>query len=289
VTLIGPSSLSLPKATALTDLLTAPADGEAATLERNDVRTCLQARIDGIDPAQVRTGLRIDGRIVHRALACVSPSGDRAFTWNARTAARALGSTALRASGADGPLAPAQAVVDSVRLRIEHHRGAHGDRSLDRWLSKLPSGARRAVLAEALTWTTAVRSALDWELIGPDADVGGPDAWWNSRPPRRVGVRARAEVRVPVRIVPAEGVEHAEPVGLALFVVLPGWPGPSSPAELGVTALAHLLAPSVPLPVVRVVGWWPRTGAALAVVVDRAVVAGAIDTVGSAVAWAGCG
>jgi hypothetical protein len=169
------------------------------------------------------------------------------------------------------------------------------------------------VRAEAVSWATAVCSALDWGRIH-GAEIGGPDRWWDCPTAQAVGFRGRAEVRVPLPVAAGDGntdghgagdgntdghgegdadrdahrgIVKAGGPGLALFVVMPGWPGATGRSELGVTALAHALAAPAPGSVpVRVVGWWPQTGRSTALDVDRRLLEQAADDATGAVATA---
>jgi hypothetical protein len=282
VTVTAPPSWVLPRATSVTDILLAPAGAGALAVDRDDVRRRMES-----DLAQVTAGppLRVDGRLVRAVV-----HGDRAnpatpFEWSARAAGRVLGLAALRECATDPRVAPAQAVRDALRdRRSGHPRAGHPTRgwnaSLERWLLALPPGGRRAVLVEALDWTTTVHGALDWGRIGPGSSVGGADLWWNSAHRVGVGVRARSEVRLRVPTAPDDPLAcNRRGAGWAVLSVLPGWAGPTSRAELCVTALGHLLAPAAPLPTVRVVGYWPQSGQALALAVDDAAVREAADVV----------
>jgi hypothetical protein len=284
LTLTAPPSWALPRSAHLTDLLLEPAPARCDDVDRDEIRSRLAVRLAGVTPG---SPLRVDGRLVRAANQGGSWFPPAPFEWSARPAGRVLGLAALRECAADPRLTPAQAARNALRTRRSGRPAPGWNGSLDRWLASLSPGGRRAVLVEALDWVTAVHSALDWGRIGPDASVGGSDLWWNSSHRQGVGVRARAELRLAVPRIPDEGGRgRADRVGLVLFCVLPGWSGTSSQAELCVTALGHILAPAAPTTTVRVVGWWPQSGQALALTVDPAAISEGIDTVVRTVAWA---
>ena len=289
MTAVMPSPVVLPRAATLTDTLLAPAAQAVAEPHRAVLRERLRRELAGTVPGPGDGRLRIDGYLVrttcHAAPRAPEPGP---FEWSARGARRTLGLAALRLCLTDHQ-APATAVPAVMRAMLRGDPDGH-DRpgSLGRWLSTLSSGARNAVLVEAVTWATSLHGSLAWQRVGHHAEIGGRDRWWDCPSAPGIGIRGRAEVRVPV---PARGAPVGtggtvtEPdAGLALFSVMSGWPGPSSRSELGVTALAHALLPGSPAPV-RVVGWWPQTGRALALPVDRVLLDQAADTV-LGVAWA---
>jgi hypothetical protein len=278
---VTPSPVVLPRAATLTDTLLAPADALVSEIDRRSARNRLQEGLG--EPASTRTGgrVRVDGYLVrsHHEAARAQAMIPGPFEWSARGARRTLGLAAVRLCLADHR-APADAVREVMRST---RRGASEDRdragSLGRWLSTLPRGARDAVLVEAVTWVTSLYCSLAWDRLGADAEVGGSDRWWNCPSAPRVGVRGRAEVRVPVGAGgPPAPTSRCPDQGLALFSVMTGWPGPTSRAELGVNALAHALVPGLPAPA-RIVGWWPQAGRALALSVDRTLLEQGVDTV----------
>jgi len=277
---VTPSLVVLPRAATLTDTLLAPAEGVISELDRTSVRDRLRQDLAGSAPGPVGGRLRVDGYLVRSTGHGPSrPPTPGPFEWSARGARRTLGLAAVRLCLADHQ-APASAVLAVMRSTL--HGASDGlDRSgsLGRWLSTLSPGARKAVLVEAVTWVTSLYGSLVWQRVGPHAEIGGSDHWWDCPSAPRIGIRGRAEVRVPL---PAPGHPGGAALvpgpGLALFSVMTGWPGPTSRAELGVTALAHALVPGSPVPV-RIVGWWPQTGRALALSVDRILLELAAETV----------
>ena len=141
--------------------------------------------------------------------------------------------------------------------------------SLASWLARAPRGVAAAVAAEATAWATHLVTALEWHRLA-GAEVGGPDRWWDLPGRRPVGLRGRADVRVPVPAAPG-GDAGAPPV--SCLSLLGGRPGPGSRAELGLAALVEAVRrPGEPVPA-RVAGWWPECGRALVLDVDEALLA----------------
>lgn len=248
-------SILLPRAAALTDELLEP----APTLTSEDLAG-LRQRLTGtlaplaaelppaerlvLDGFRLRTALRYPDRCVR---------GDEPFTPSPRTCQRALGLAAVdrclrrRAGG------PAQAVAAVLSDGLEdvvrsESPGAPPAPWWARWYAGLGPGARAAVAAEAVTWANGLWTAFEWQRLPHPVVLGGRDDWWDL-PGRRITLRGRAEVRVPV--------ERRS----ALVVVRGGSPDESSRSELAFCALVSALSASAGRLPGRVVGLWPAAGA----------------------------
>lgn len=290
-----PAPLALPRAATFTDLL----------LGRGDARSC------GAGPAPTPDDLADLGRWLERRLAALAKSapgtehsaprtagrrphgagaregtirvtgyllrttripgtgaagaaaGGGSFAWSPTAARRFLGLAAVRRCVAGTTRSPAEAVVEVTDALVADGRhGLGGVGSLAGWLGGLPHPALAVVEAEAITWATRLWTALEWGRLGHSVEVGGAERHWAPAGAPSVSLRRRVDVRVDV------GVEGA---ATAFLTMLPGWPGATSRVELGLAALvAAVSGPPAGVPQ-RVAGWWPDSGRAVVVPVDRAL------------------
>jgi hypothetical protein len=186
---------------------------------------------------------------------------DEPFHWKAVFVRRSLG-LAILAHCLDGwSSTPTHAAEIVAGAAVDAWRRS-GDRVFgwEPWMAGLGAGARAAVLAEAITWSTGALSALDWSRLSRPVHVAPPDDVWSCDAGRKVVVRGRCEAR--------GATSDGEPV---LVLVSAGAPTRELDAELGLPALAAVLrAPRRPHPV-RVVGVWPDAGMAASAEVDGAL------------------
>lgn len=283
------SPVQLPKARGLTDVLMAPAGpgvppGTAAALRRR--LTDALAGSAGGGP------IRVDPYLLRMALLAPSRhTDDDPFRWSPRTAKRSVGVVAVHHCIGGRARTPAEAVAITMAQLVEdarHGRGRHS--SLARWLALAGAGGRAAVQAEATTWATRLFEAIEWDRLEQPPIIGGQDQWWDCPGTPSVGLRGRADVRVPTSPVPgaATGPGRGDRAP-ALFTMVGGRPGPTSRVELGLAALVAVLArPVAPAPT-RVVGWWPDCGRALVLPVDLPMLRQTADAVVTAVRATGTG
>jgi hypothetical protein len=262
--------MEIAKSRWLTTALLAPADPGAVSAEdRTALRRRLDAALAATRSSPARPGpLRVDGFVLKFAAAGLPPD-DEPFRWTSRNARRSIGLAAVGHLGHGRAGTPAAAVhLVLSELADDACRGTARAGSMARWLARLAPGGRTAVLAEAVTWATRFYNALDWGPMPAPLVIGGRDQWWDSPGRPAVALRGRADLRVP-----GNG---------ALFTMLSGHPGPTSPVELGLPALVGALAGDGPVPT-RVLGWWPDCGRALVLPVDRALLERTVDAVAGAV------
>lgn len=277
------SPMRLPKARTLTEALTAPADGPGGELVPAVAVRLTEAlgRLENQLPGGDR--LRVDEYLLATAVddPRAGPPPSEPFRWSARTARRSIGIAAVRACHHGLHRTPAEAVAGVLEQLVEDSRGGAGrGGSLGRWLAGLPTGARAAVQAEAVTWATRLHVSLDWGALPHGTVVGGRDQWWDCPWARRIGLRGRAEVRTWTADGTGGPGNGRRP---ALFCLRPGMPGPTSRTELALPALvSSLVVPAGALPA-RVVGWWPSCGRAVVLEVDGEVLARAAASVVAAV------
>ena len=195
---------------------------------------------------------------------------------------RSLGLAVVRAC-VDGRFrAPAEAAGPVASDAVAEWRRT-GWRSFhwEPWFAGLDPGGRAMVLAEAVTWASALWSAADWSRLGPRAVLGAPDVVWACPGPHPVRLRGRTEVTVDI----GGGQPGTVRTGgaTALVSVSGGRPQEGWPEELGFLALvAAVRYPERPVPA-RVLGLWPDSGDHLVVEVDGAVLASAAGRVVSTV------
>jgi hypothetical protein len=251
------SPTALPRAGALTDALMAAA-GPAPTLGQSAVLTNrFQVALRTIcGSGRNAPRLRVDAFFLRSQLA-PQANASEAFSWSPRTARRKLGLVAARQC-LTRRCTPAEAVHQAIELSAgAAAEGVGRPDSLGHWLKDLPLGARAAVQAETLSWTTQLFHALEWDRLGASMEVGPADRWWDCPVARQIGMRGRCDVRALL--------EDRTPV---LFSLMSGRPGPTSRAELGLAGLVDVLTRPGGRPPARVVGWWPQCGRALVAPVD---------------------
>jgi hypothetical protein len=149
------------------------------------------------------------------------------------------------------------------------------------WMAGLPAGARAVVLADAVTWATALWTSFDWSAFPGRPRVGGVDDQWICPAVRSVRLKSRAELRVPLGrpLVRSSSGSDPAPSPVALVSMAGGTPHETWPDELAFLALvAGLRSPTRPVPA-RVVGAWPDAGTYRTVEIDLAALTRAADRV----------
>jgi hypothetical protein len=250
------SSTTLPRSAGVTDALlwpvAAPGIGaqqweELAGQLRESLRTTTGGR-----------RLRIDG---YRLARGVAASGNGAFSWSPRNARRLIGVKAVGSVVEGRASNPAAAVALEERRLLDLAVRAPRPGSLAEWLATSSTPVRAAARGSAITWSTRLLGALDFERLAGRVSVGGPDRWWDGPGVASVSLRGRADV--------VASLGEREAGSWSAFSMLGGRPGPASRVELGLLALvAGLRAGHAGLPD-RVVGYWPDCGRTLVLPVDH--------------------
>ncbi len=270
--------LTLPRSNALTQTVLARSSPRTSEQECAELKENIDLRLRALGlprPAGI-SRLRLDGYLVRYLRFPAShrpgrPPWEDRFAWSGVGARRAIGLTALRSCVDDPTQTPSDAVDRALCAEVTAVSGGHPT-SLGRWITSLGPGARAATRAEAISWTTAVLGGLDWAQLGPDVEIGGPDRRWECASVPHIALRGRAELRT---LTPGDSPSSA---GLVLLVVQSGWPGATARIELGINALAHVLAAEGPSQIPRrITGWWPQAGRSLAMEVDAALLERAGD------------
>jgi hypothetical protein len=288
----------LPRARTLTDALLAPSDPPPTGDQLASLGRRLQEDLASLALPPGARRIRVDPYLLRTVHPTAELPGDGApFRWSPRTARRAIGVAAVAACVDGSVRTPAEAVVTRVAQLVEDTRqGLARAGSLAEWLALTAGGALAAVVAEATTWATRLFGAVEWTRLDGPPSIGGPDRWWDCPGAPLVGLRGRADVRIPpvvgreprhrsvaTDVDPTDGSRRSGPSVLSM---VGGRPGPTSRLELGLAALVDVLSrPSAAAPG-RVVGWWPDCGRALVLGVDLHLLRQTADAVVTAVGTA---
>lgn len=249
---------TIPRATALTDLVLS----DAQTPERIDpaIRRVLASRLVALAPPRNAGSVRLDSYSVERARHG-DPSDSTPFTWNPRATKRILGlaGTQRVVSGCNAtPTSAVRAEIANVIARANEHSVRPG--ALGTWLAEAPFGVLGSVVAEAVTYSTELLTALEWGRLSDAARVGQADPVWAVPGAPWVSLRGRRDCSISL---------DAELGTRALLVLRSGRPSRSSNDDLSHVALVEgLTHPDQPLPT-RIVGLWPATGKAISIEVTR--------------------
>jgi len=208
------------------------------------------------------------------------------FVWKPAFVRRSLGLAVVDALATGRFRTPAEAVGPVADEAVaEWKRTGWRTYHWEPWVAGLVPGARAAVVADALTWATALWSSFDWGSFAVPPRLGGADDQWICPAARTMRLKARAELRVPlVDGGSRRGRRGRGGPASALVSVSSGCPGPGWDAELAYLALvAGLRSPARPVPA-RVVGLWPDAGLHSSVDIDHRILGTAADRVVAAVA-----
>jgi hypothetical protein len=226
--------------------------------------------------------------LLRRARSCPErlAQPEEPFTWRPAFVRRSLGLAVVDACVTGRFRTPAEAVGPVADEAVaDWERTGWRTYHWEPWVAGLDPGARAVVLADALTWATALWSSFEWGSFGLSPRLGGPDDQWICPATRTMRLKARAELRVPL----VDGGSrpgrrgHTGPAS-ALVSVSSGCPGTGWDDELAYLALvAGLRSPTRPVPA-RVLGLWPDAGLHSSVEIDHRALGMAADRVVAAVA-----
>ena len=205
------------------------------------------------------------------------------FAWQPKFVRRSLGLAVVQACAEGRFRSPAEAVGPVASEAVDEWAWT-GWKAFywEPWVAGLSAAARAAVLADAVGWSTALWTSLDWSVFGSELRLGGPDDQWLLPACRPVRLKSRCELRVAT--VPT-GTEAArvEPGPPSYVSLAGGTPSPNWSEELAFLALAALRAESRPLPA-RITGLWPDAGVHRIVELDEGTLERSIDRLLEAVA-----
>jgi hypothetical protein len=268
------SPTALPKASSLTNALTAPSPLLVTLAEFAMIRQALERELGAVaERLRANDRVRVDAYHLRDSLSGGAPrAGDASFRWTPLTARRPIGIECARACLANPRLSPLESARDAITHLVRHAKDQRRPGSLAEWVGGLAVGGRAVVQAEAVLWTTQLMTALDWDglrrpVIGRDSSVVLPSS-------SRVLLRGRIEVQTWASPPGSDGDGSVGPVApdqVVLLSMMPGRPGRTARMELGLSALTSALDNRQGAIPARVVGWWPQCGRALVVPVDVAL------------------
>lgn len=278
-------SLSLPRASSLTDELLGPVPAVDGT-ELLALRQRLLAAMAPLS-AELPPGNRLvlDAFRFRRVLRRPETlaAGDEPFRHSPSACRRAVGLTAVERCVRRRAAGPSQAVAQVLAEGAEDAASGAADGAADgqpgrppwwaSWYAGLPAGARAVVAAEATTWATQLWTSLEWRRLPAPVVVGGHDDWWDL-PGRRISLKGRADLRLRLD-------------GRSLLVVVGGGaPDGASRSELMFAALVCALVGAARSAPGRVVGLWPAAGQVRMLPVEAHVLEAAADeAVSVAATW----
>jgi hypothetical protein len=207
------------------------------------------------------------------------------FSWKPAFVRRSLGLAIVDACVSGRFSSPAEAAGPVVAAAVaEWERTGWRSFHWEPWLAGLSAGARAAVVAEGLTWATALWTSLDWGSLGVRPQIGGGDDQWICPAPRTVRLKSRPDLRLTLPGEPRQPTSGEQGATHVLLSVASGCPGRDWAIELGYLALvAALRSPSRPV-ASRVTGLWPDAGLSLTTDVDASALLSAADRVVTTVA-----
>lgn len=259
--------VSLPRAEALTDLLTSRATdvpNERELIEAKErVMSVLQQISLGLKP---KTALRINQFRLERILE--SPyrvQGDEPFSPSPAACRRAIGTAAIRRCLKEPGLSPSRAVsevLDMASRRCEPYESCWWAD----WFNRLPFGAKGVVQAEAVTWSTQLFEALDWSRFETNPEPG-IDYRWDSPTKPPILIHSKVDVRIHL---------GARPV---LFLLPTGVAGKHWNDGFLLAVLAASLCGGITAVPARVVGLWPSSGQVRVLEVESGTLGRAADVV----------
>ncbi len=214
--------------------------------------------------------------------AAVGP--DDAFVWRPFFVRRSLGAAIVDECLRGRYRSPAEVAPTVLDDAVANWRRTGARRfHWEPWVAGLPPGGRANVLADAVTWATALWSSFDWSAFPDRPVVGGPMEQWTSPEARGVRLTSRTDLRVRASR-PSDGRDGSD--SLALVSVLNGIPPPPGSAVLAYPALVAALRAPWRGPPSRSVGVWPDAGHVEWIDVDAAALDAAVDlVVETAVRW----
>jgi hypothetical protein len=274
------------RATELTDAVTAPARPVVPRETIDGLRARLAA---GLAPAA--TGVGASGPlVVTLPLLCRAqskPSGPRpvtGFAWSPFFVRRSLGAAIVDECLRRGDRSPAEVAVAVLDDAVDTWRRTGARRfHWEPWVAGLPPGGRATVLADALTWATALWSSFDWAAFPERPVAGGAAEQWTTPEARGVRLTSRPDLKVPAPRASERGTASDRH---ALVSILNGTPPRPGSAVLAYPVLVTALcAPRRRAPT-RSVGLWPDAGHVESLDVDAAALEAAADlVVETAVRW----
>lgn len=265
-------------ATRLSRALVAPAVATVDGSVRQRIGHRLVAGVAGaVERLPPGEELEITLPVLRRALAHPELLLGRAepFAWQPKFARRSLGLAVVQACAAGRFHSPTEAVGPIAAEAVDEW-ALTGRKTFywEPWFAGLSAPGRALVLAEAVSWSTALWAAFDWSVLAGRLHRGAPTDQWALPVSRPVRLKCRSELRLTTAPSAADLGSSVDPP--SLVSVSSGGPSPTCDEELDFLALPALRAGSLPLPA-RVVGLWPEAGVHRIVELDEAALERAAD------------
>jgi hypothetical protein len=271
---VRPLGVSLPRSSALTDLLLAPSRCSLSSSALCAIRARLIDDIRCVSAtSDPKEAIRIVARdlVVSGADPAITLRGETNFVASPVTCRRAIGLAAVARCVRGHSSSPHAAVTDVLESSLEDlatardHEGAPRPPWWAEWCAGLSASGRAVVQAEAVTWATQLWTSVEWRRLPRLPVVGGRDDWWECPGPVPVVLQGRAEIRV------------WNPERQVLLVVGPGSPAKNWQTRLAFPALVTCLARGERSAPARVVGFWPSSGHVRSCEVGESIVAEAAE------------
>ncbi len=187
------------------------------------------------------------------------------FAWTPQLTKRTLGLSAVRSCVWGLAKTPAEAVaLEVARFDRRAADGREQTGSLAMYFANAPRGVRGTAMALATTYATELWCGLDWNGFPLHPTIGAQDDVY---PLRSAGLLLRGRADVKAQVAVAQESRTAE----ARLLILPGSISQSTALVLGSSALAAVLSADGGLAPVRVVGWYPSSGQAVVLPIDRSI------------------
>lgn len=220
--------------------------------------------------------------VLRRAITCPETlaASDEPFVWKPLFVRRSLGLAVVDACARGRFRSPAEAVGPIAEEAVgEWRRSGWRTFHWEPWLAGMARGSRAVVLADAVTWATALWVAFDWRAFDEVPQFGGAYDEWSRTARATVRLKVRSEMRVRLGLPAAGATVAGGPEALALVSVSSGCRHEGWADQLAFLGLvAGLHASRRPMPA-RVMGIWPDTGQCSVVEVDETALIGAVDRV----------
>ncbi|MEI6700846.1 MAG: hypothetical protein WCL38_03715 [Actinomycetota bacterium] len=192
-------------------------------------------------------------------------SEETKFAWTPQLTKRTIGLSAVRSCVWGLAKTPAEAVaLELARFDRRVADGREQTGSLAMYLANAPRGVRGTAMALATTYATELWCGLDWNGFPLHPTIGAQD---DVVPLRTAGLllRGRADVKTQVAFSDGDGTAETR------LLILPGSMSQSTALVLGSSALTAVLSGESGLAPARMVGWFPTSGQAVVLPIDRSI------------------
>ena len=187
------------------------------------------------------------------------------FAWTPQLTKRTIGLAAVRSCVWGLAKTPAEAVaLEVARIDRRAADGREQTGSLALYLANAPRGVSGTAMALATTYATDLWCGLNWNEFALHPTIGAQDDVYALRAAGLL-LRGRAEVKTQVDVAEENGTAESR------LLILPGSINQSTALVLGSSALAAVLCAKDGLAPARMVGWFPSSGQAVVLPLDRSI------------------